>query len=378
MLSFSRPERERGVEIASVHTVIQPVTDLVTAHGFRVGLLIGSLPALMFIGIALARVHIGSRGVLSAREPEVAAAIVCVGGLVAMRIADVPVSRSSCLLFGLGALALVGLTGTRLPYPVRVIATLPGSALIAASLAAGFARTVAVVAIVIGTGAIADLAPWSSARSVGPVMLAVTTLGVYLCTPDTEHAVIVLGVALAVGLTGWPVRATAVGGAGGAAFVGLIAWLAATDGAARPGAVVGASACIGVFTFGPVLRRLGVSLDREWTASAGVGLAAHRGHASSRRRSLLTNCRAPTVGHRCPRSRGVRLHGCLRCASRALERPRVRAAHLNGSMNGQRSGNPWDVSCRGGRAPRIQPRFRSASATWRFGTGPANDADSPS
>ena len=179
-----------------------------------------------------------------------------------MHLADVFVDRGFLLLMGLGALALVGWTGSSLPYWARVIAALPGAALVAGSLSGGGARTVVLVTTLAGSGAVAEWGQWEAVRSAGPAMLAVTSLGVYLSTPDTEHAVVVLGVALAVGLTGWPIRAAAVGGAGGAAFVGLVAWLAATDGFARPGAVVGASACVGAFTFAPVLRRLRVPLDR--------------------------------------------------------------------------------------------------------------------
>jgi hypothetical protein len=89
------------------------------------------------------------------------------------------------------------------------------------------------------------------------MLLTVSAAGVYFCVPDTERAVVVLGVAVAIGLIGWPGNFAAAGRGGAAAFTGLIGWLAATDGAGRHGAVVGAAACVGVIVLVPALRLVG-------------------------------------------------------------------------------------------------------------------------
>ncbi len=252
--------------------MVQPVSDLMTAHGFRTGVLVGVVVAFLLVGAALLRDRMMPATADFTRELCVAAASVCLGGLLAMRVADVPVPRWSWLVSGLGVLFLAEVVCERRPFVVRSLVALPGALLVAASLEGDVPRATALVTVLAGSAAIAEWPQWDAVQSVGPVMLAITIFGTYVTTPDTEHTVVVLGVALAVGVTGWPIRATRVGGAGGAAFVGLVAWLAATDGAARPGAVVGASACVGAFVFPPFLRWLGTFAQRARPRTAPVAL----------------------------------------------------------------------------------------------------------
>ena len=90
---------------------------------------------------------------------------------------------------------------------------------------------------------------------------AVTVAGVWATVPDVEAAVVVLGAGPPPALLGWP-GPLARGGlvtlglAGSLASAGLLVWVVATDGAARPGSMVGGLACLGVLAVEPVARRL--------------------------------------------------------------------------------------------------------------------------
>jgi hypothetical protein len=91
---------------------------------------------------------------------------------------------------------------------------------------------------------------------------AVTVAGVWATVPDVESAVVVLGAALPPALLGWPgplARSglVSLGVAGSLAGAALLVWVVATDGAGRPGSMVGGLACLGVLGVEPLARRLG-------------------------------------------------------------------------------------------------------------------------
>ncbi len=114
-----------------------------------------------------------------------------------------------------GATAIVG--WARLPLWSAAIAVLPFAWLIAERGGlphVGWVRVVAIVVIcVVGLlAAVGD--DVSSALATGPILLAITTAGVYVCTPDTEEVRTLLGVALALMILGWPLRWIRLGRAG--------------------------------------------------------------------------------------------------------------------------------------------------------------------
>jgi hypothetical protein len=229
------------------------VRDLIDNEGFRDGLLVGAALALACFALA-SLVAVVRRGRAAWALP-VAGLAVCAGSYIALRAADVPINRSGDLLLGLVLLALGGGLSHRLPFVVRLILLLPGTLFIVSSTpAGGEVRSFLFAFVLLGAAAAVEWPHWSAAACAGPAMLAVTVAGVYACTPETGHAIVVLGVGLPIGLTGWPVRTTVVGSGGAAAFVGLVAWVAGTDGVARSGAIVGGSACVGVLVLVPVLR----------------------------------------------------------------------------------------------------------------------------
>lgn len=180
------------------------------------------------------------------------------------------------LLTGLGVLAIGGLLGEILSRAafshlwgliISAAAMLPGATLVANSAEIedpGWVTPALLVVIVVGAALAADFdrttevgQGWLS--GLPPVMLAATVGGVWATVPETQHAVVLVGAALPVALLGWPRPLASLGGTGAALAVGTIAWVTAVDGVARPGAVVGGFACLGLFVLEPFLRRIRVA-----------------------------------------------------------------------------------------------------------------------
>lgn len=229
--------------------MLDTVNDLITDDGFRTGLVFGL----------------------------VAAAVVAVAGMVAR-----PVRPWAGVAFGVAALGALaeGLDGDRVPvtgglvaglallaaggmlagggHPaVRLAAAVPGAVVVARSTDLhdpGWAMPTIVVATVVGGALVAECDRSLGRRGLTPVLLAVTVLGVYVTTPDTEHARVLVGVALPVALLGWPWPLASLGQAGSLVATALVCWTAVVDGLARPGAVAGGIACLGILVIEPAVR----------------------------------------------------------------------------------------------------------------------------
>ncbi|HEY8525610.1 MAG TPA: hypothetical protein VIL48_11630 [Acidimicrobiales bacterium] len=228
--------------------MLDPITDLVRDEGFRTGLAFG-LGAAAVAGIAalLARPVRPWAGFAFG-----AAALAAL----ADRIGDAdrgPVTAA--LVVGLALLAAAGVAGA---HPaLRLAAAVPGAVVVAGSTeidSPGWAAPAVVIAAVVGGGLAAACDRTWGRRGLPPVLLAVTVLGVYATTPDTEHARVLAGAALAVALLGWPRPLASLGAGGSLVAAALVGWTAVVDGMARPGAVVGAIACLGVLALEPVVR----------------------------------------------------------------------------------------------------------------------------
>jgi hypothetical protein len=111
--------------------------------------------------------------------------------------------------------------------------------------------------IVLGGACVASFDARHSARGLGPPLFALATAGVYFTVPDTEHALVLIGAALPLALSSWPVPLTRLGSGGAYAATGLLAWTAATDGVARPASIVGGMASLGLLLAEPVGRAIG-------------------------------------------------------------------------------------------------------------------------
>jgi hypothetical protein len=148
-----------------------------------------------------------------------------------------------------------------------------------AGRAPGLAPIVAVAAAVAAGALLAD---FDRRRHDGLTLplWAVSVAGVWATVPDVEAAVVVLGAALPPVLLGWPSPLArsgrvSLGVAGSLAAAAQLVWVVATDGAGRPGSMVGGLACLGVLAAEPLARRLGGRRPGARPLPAVPLLAAH-------------------------------------------------------------------------------------------------------
>lgn len=240
--------------------MISPLTDLLALPGFRTGVACGALAALAVAGAlaATARrwpgtgIAFGAAAVAALHRAE------DVGAGLALGLAAL--ALGVCLVDGAASAAAAQRGGRWLrTVPVaRAASAVPGALLVAAATSGhppGWTVPALVVVAVAGGALAADLDGAHRGTGLGPLLVAVSAFGVYVTTPDTEHARVVLGAALPLALLGWPLRWARLGGAGAFVAVGLLGWTVAVDGLARDGAVVGGLACIGALAVEPVARR---------------------------------------------------------------------------------------------------------------------------
>jgi len=183
---------------------------------------------------------------------------------------------SAWLAIGIGALLAGSLLGRELPRAVRPLwplLTIPGAWMIAERaipFAEPWARALIGVGIVVGGALVGDLDRRRGAGGITVTMLAATMLGIYATVPDTEEALVLLGVMVPVALLGFPFAVARLGSAGGSASVGLLAWIIAHGGRSRESAIIGGVACLGIFVVEPLAALL--MRRREHPASLGSTL----------------------------------------------------------------------------------------------------------
>jgi len=93
-------------------------------------------------------------------------------------------------------------------------------------------------------------------RNGGPSvpLLGITVLGLFFLVPDTELALVLLGVALPAVLLGWPWPAARLGSPGAYAVTGVLLWAAAIDGRGIPATLIVVVACFGLLVIEPLVR----------------------------------------------------------------------------------------------------------------------------
>jgi len=92
--------------------------------------------------------------------------------------------------------------------------------------------------------------------ALGPALALMSIGGLFLCAPDTDQALVLLGASVLVGTTGWPLRLTRLGSIGIPAWVALFTWVVATGGIARPSPILAGIACLGVLALEPAVVAL--------------------------------------------------------------------------------------------------------------------------
>lgn len=218
--------------------MLRPVRVLLNEDGF-----LAAVGAGLFGGALV--VVLVRRGVTVLAYPFVAVVATLIGFRVGHRL-GAPLVVGLLLLAGgefLAARADTGLT--------RFAFLVPGALVLATAVPDGLGfwlRATTVGATVL----LAPLVVVFAAREprVAAVLFAVAAVGLYACVPDTEHARTLLGALLAAGLLGLDPALPAAPGA--SAVTGLFVWTAVVGGHARPGAVVGAIACLGVLVLAPL------------------------------------------------------------------------------------------------------------------------------
>jgi len=230
--------------------------DLVNDTGFRNGLVAGVVGLVVVGGLAVAVRRPPEKGLLG-----LAGIAVVLATLFGLERREV-LADDEQLLVGLVVLAAGALVTTRFRWPLGLgmLAAVPGAALVAstsdvADINIDWVRALTFVTTAAGAALVADFDRENARSGLGPVLLAVTALGMYTTVPDTEQAAVLVGATLPLALLGWPKPLASLGAPGAAATVGLVVWTASVGGRGRPGAIVGAMACLGVMLLEPLVRR---------------------------------------------------------------------------------------------------------------------------
>jgi hypothetical protein len=223
--------------------MLRPVHDLerlVESSGFWV--------ALVVAGVGCGAVW----ALLRAGRPSPDTAVVgVVAGVAGLRVAG---QLSVALVVGLALLAGGEWLARDVGWCRRALWLAPGAVVVGASLPDRLPFWMRIVAWVIAAigGSLVVATNREVPRAV-PGLFAVGAVGVYVCVPDTETAVVLVG-ALLVGLV-WIAVPRARASVGASALTGLFAWVAVDGGAGRPGSVIGGVACLGVLLLLPLVGR---------------------------------------------------------------------------------------------------------------------------
>lgn len=110
------------------------------------------------------------------------------------------------------------------------------------------------VTTILGGLAVADFDQRWARSSAGPMLLAVSVVGVYFTVPDTEEALVLLGSSLPLVLLAWPLPLVRLGAGGAMVATALLTWVVATGGFGRQSSIVGGLACLGLLALEPATR----------------------------------------------------------------------------------------------------------------------------
>lgn len=228
--------------------VLEPLAEA----SFRSGLLIGGIVLIIGILVALAW-----RWRHDGPLPGAGLLFATAGAVVLHQVGQ-PVSGLATGLLALAAAGLVADVAPRARVALPLLA-LPGALVVATTVEVGqdWAPWAIGATIALGGALVAafDAGP-GAPRRLGPGMMAVSLVGVFLTVPETEEALPVLGATLPLALLGWPSGLATLGAGGALSATGLLAWTVGQGGAFRDSAIVGGLACLGLLVAEPVGRRL--------------------------------------------------------------------------------------------------------------------------
>lgn len=239
----------------------EPLSTLLDGPEFRTAVAFGFAGLIAGMGVAVTWRAAGRRG-----TPPVIGILVVTAGTLAVREPVAPApgqllddpSLPGGLVVALAVLFVAGMVADSARWPIGVgaLLALPGAFLLATR-----AGVVEVTWIRVAAGAAALAGGWMVAsfdrrwegQGVAPAMLALSAVGVYFTVPDTEEAMVLLGVSAPIALLGWPLCLARIGTGGSFAVMGLLSWTVAEGGYGRHSSIVGGLACVGLFAVEPLV-----------------------------------------------------------------------------------------------------------------------------
>lgn len=226
--------------------MIQETVDILL-HPFVVrGVIAGLVVLVLGIAVAIAR---GEDGVQR------------FGGLLVAGAVTVVLYASEMLglsqIVGVTLLAIAGLLGRSVA--IRVLVAIPGAFFVIrpdVASASSWLPWFAMVAIILSAPLVASFDDRYRETGLSLPFLGIATLGVFLTVPDTEGAMVLLGVSGIAGFLGWPKPFMTLGASGSYAVVGVYTFVAADGASPRPASIIGAMAALGLLLIVPIVIRL--------------------------------------------------------------------------------------------------------------------------
>jgi len=226
--------------------LIESVTDMLLDPLFVKGVIAGG--AVLVLGIVVAGTR-SDEGVLRS------------GGVMVAAAATIVLSQSGMLglsqVVGITLLAIAGLLHTS--AAIGPVLAIPGAFFVIRPDAAdpqSWLLWFAMVALILAAPLVASFDGRYRESGLPLPLFGIAALGVFLTVPDTEGAMVLLGVAGVAGFLGWPRPFATLGGAGSYAAVGVYVLVAAQGAAGRPPSIMASVAVLGLLLLVPVAVRL--------------------------------------------------------------------------------------------------------------------------
>jgi hypothetical protein len=218
---------------------------LLTSTAFITAIAIGAL------GVAIVLVW-----AIVTKRPSPAGGVILTTAIVVsiVRAETIPTG----LLIGLGVLAGAGLVPVR-SLLARMAIVIPGAVIVAMTQIdnpRGVAAALVAVTIILLAPLVASFDDRYAETTVATPLLAISMVSVFLTVPDTKFVLLAAGASLPWIIAGPPARLARLGQAGSFAAVGMLAWLVATGGFARPVSLAAGIATLGVLIIEPVVSAL--------------------------------------------------------------------------------------------------------------------------
>lgn len=201
-----------------------------------------------------------------------------IGLALARRVPAGLVAGPSILVLA-GVPVLLGSRGGRIVAIPLVLAGAASIALWGGLPSRTWLRVVALVAVPAVAWLLRDFELHPGRRGIGLLLLTVSAAGLFGTLPNTEQALVLLGVTVPIAFLGWPRPLATLGPGWAPAVAAIYVWTVAFGGSPRAGSVIGGLGCLGLLAAEPLGRALRGSehgpldrLPRRWWAGPGVAV----------------------------------------------------------------------------------------------------------